>query len=219
MNQIGLILTAAGKSERFGRPKLLAPFRGRPLIEWTIRSFLEFPFSKKILTVNPEQRVHFAAIVQAVDPTIQLIDGHSTRAASVYAGFCALGEDVDAVFIHDGARPFVTLATLNQLHTTLGISEVVIPILPVTDTIKRITPQGIIESTLDRSSLVHVTTPQAFRHNTLKRAYTHALSQGDLHAGLTDEALLCEHIGVFAHTIQGDPISKKVTFPSDLEQL
>ena len=219
MTRVGLIITAAGKSERFGRPKLLDTLRDQPVIAWTIQSFLEFPFAQKILTVAPELHDQFATIVHAIDPAFQLVVGDSTRAASVHAGFCALS-DIDYVFIHDAARPFVPRTTLDHLLSTLEYAEVVIPVVPVTDTIKRVTPQGIVERTLDRSTLVHVQTPQAFRHTTLRRAYEQALQRGSLlHTGITDEALLCEYIGVYAHTIPGDPISHKITFPTDLRVL
>jgi 2-C-methyl-D-erythritol 4-phosphate cytidylyltransferase len=85
-----------------------------------------------------------------------------------------------------------------------------VPVIPVTDTIKRIGPGGEVVETPDRSALVAVQTPQGFDPELLRRA--HSLDG----AGATDDAMLCERLGVTVQTVEGSEDAFKVTRPRDL---
>jgi 2-C-methyl-D-erythritol 4-phosphate cytidylyltransferase len=86
----------------------------------------------------------------------------------------------------------------------------VIPVVPVTDTIKRVDPAGKVLDTPDRAALVAVQTPQGFEPSLLRRA--HALEA----AGVTDDAMLAERLGVTVQTVEGSEDAFKITRPRDL---
>jgi 2-C-methyl-D-erythritol 4-phosphate cytidylyltransferase len=84
-------------------------------------------------------------------------------------------------------------------------------VVPVTDTIKRVGPTGDVVETPDRSSLVAVQTPQGFAPEVLRRAHAAGAD-----ADVTDDAMMCERIGVTVSTVEGSPDAFKVTRPQDL---
>jgi 2-C-methyl-D-erythritol 4-phosphate cytidylyltransferase len=86
----------------------------------------------------------------------------------------------------------------------------VVPVIPVTDTIKRIDPGGKVLDTPDRSALVAVQTPQGFEPSLLRRAHAAEV------VGATDDAMLCERLGVAVQTVEGSEDAFKVTRPRDL---
>jgi 2-C-methyl-D-erythritol 4-phosphate cytidylyltransferase len=83
-------------------------------------------------------------------------------------------------------------------------------VVPVTDTIKRVAPTGEVLDTPDRSTLVAVQTPQGFEPAVLRRA--HAVDM----LGATDDAMLCERLGITVLTVEGSPDAFKVTRPQDM---
>ena len=66
-----------------------------------------------------------------------------------------------SLFIHDGARPCFSLDLCERIYEARKSYGAVIPGLPVTDTIKRV-EKGIVQESVDRSSLYRIQTPQAF---------------------------------------------------------
>jgi 2-C-methyl-D-erythritol 4-phosphate cytidylyltransferase len=121
---------------------------------------------------------------------------------------------VEWVLIHDAARPLVSrtliLSVLERLHA--GDVDAVIPAIPVSDTVKKVSGDRII-STLDRSSLVTVQTPQGFRRDVLVEAH-----RVDPHEDVTDDAGLVERLGGTVVTVPGETTNLKVTYPEDLER-
>ena len=86
----------------------------------------------------------------------------------------------------------------------------VIPVLPVTDTIKQVDAAGVVTATVDRSSLRAVQTPQGFAVDVLRRAHA---SAGD---AATDDAILVERLGIPVRTVEGHLHALKITTPFDL---
>ena len=80
---------------------------------------------------------------------------------------------------------------------------------PIVDTVKRV-EKGRVVATIDRSGLWAAATPQAFLEEILRRALA-------LEEEATDEAALCERLGI---PVAIAPISRlgfKITTPEDLE--
>ena len=115
------------------------------------------------------------------------------------------------VLIHDAARPNISQELINTIISELNTHKVVIPGIPVTDTIKKVSSKNIIE-TVDRNELVAVQTPQGFHYSDLQAAYKsiHDLSM------ITDEAGLMEQHGIFGRITEGEKENIKVTHPIDL---
>lgn len=140
------------------------------------------------------------------------VAGGSERTDSVRAALQAVpAEDIDCILVHDAARPFVPAAVVERVvAAVLAGAPAVIPVIPVTDTIKRVDPAGTVVETPDRASLVAVQTPQGFEPALLRRAHaTPAL-------GATDDAMLAERLGVAVQTVAGADEAFKITRPRDL---
>jgi 2-C-methyl-D-erythritol 4-phosphate cytidylyltransferase len=133
------------------------------------------------------------------------------RQQSVRAGLDCLRPDVDVVLVHDVARAFVPAEVLDRVLAALQHAEAVVPVLPVTDTIRRADPvSGELGQTVDRSALRAVQTPQGFRREVLVAAHA------DAPADATDDASLVEAIGGQVVGVPGDALAFKITFPLDL---
>ena len=122
--------------------------------------------------------------------------------------------DVEWVLIHDAARPLVTPALVRRIVHAAAATDAdgVIPGLPVSDTLKRVEGARVL-ATVDRSDLVSVQTPQAFRLDVLRRAHA-----TDATVDATDDAMLVEAIGGTVEVVAGDPDNIKITYPGDLER-
>jgi 2-C-methyl-D-erythritol 4-phosphate cytidylyltransferase len=138
-----------------------------------------------------------------------VVAGGSTRAASVRAGLDAVPADAEVVVVHDAARPLAGADLFRAVVEALvpGV-DAAVPGLAVADTVKQVA-DGRVVSTLDRSALVAVQTPQAFRAGRLRSAHLAG-------AEATDDAALVEAAGGTVVVVPGDPRNIKLTAPSDL---
>jgi 2-C-methyl-D-erythritol 4-phosphate cytidylyltransferase len=204
----GAVIPAAGEARRFGdEDKTLRTIAGRPVIEWTLRALISAGELSQIVVVVSESN-QFAVIdlITGLRSSIPVstVRGGALRMESVEAGVRALG------LIHDAARPVVSVDLVHRAIHAGRESGAVIPGTPVTDTIKRISGD-IVVNTVNRSELVSVQTPQVFRRDWLIASY-HSLTPG---TEATDEASILEAAGYPVHVIPGDPANLKVTTPVD----
>lgn len=138
------------------------------------------------------------------------VAGGETRSESVRAGLAALPADVDIVCVHDAARPLASAELFAAVvEAVRSGADAAIPGVPVTDTIKIVSGGEVVE-TPDRSTLVAVQTPQAFRHSALVAAHARA---GDA----TDDAALVEAAGGRVVVVPGEALNRKITMPDDLD--
>ncbi len=215
--RLGLILTAAGLSQRFGgQPKLLTPIQNKPLIAWAAESCQYNDILHYIVTIPESLAEVFTPVLNHYLPNYQIVFGGPTRAQSIQLAIAHL-QDCDTVLIHDAARPYVNPTVLKALLKGLDTHEAVVPGLPVSDTIKQVDASNQVISTPPRSTLRAIQTPQAFKINALQYAYR-TLSTEDI-AASTDEASLCEKLGKQVLVIPGDPKTFKITYPEDIETL
>ena len=140
----------------------------------------------------------------------RMVTGGESRADSVRAGLGAVPDDATVIVVHDAARPLASPSLFRAVVDAVRVdgSSCVIPVLPVSDTIKR-TSDGLVLSTVDRDGLVTVQTPQAFSAATLREAHR----QG---GQTTDDAGLVEQMGLAVRTVPGDPRNLKITRHEDL---
>jgi 2-C-methyl-D-erythritol 4-phosphate cytidylyltransferase / 2-C-methyl-D-erythritol 2,4-cyclodiphosphate synthase len=214
--RIGIVIVAGGSGTRSGAgiPKQYIPVGDKTILQHGVDRLRAFMPDAPIVIVIGETHHHHLSDIPVHDTCI--IIGGATRQASVSAGLNALQhQGITHVMIHDAARPFVDLATCKRLLHALTNAHAVIPVLPVTDTIKRvdITTHHVLH-TLDRTELVTVQTPQAFHYDTLCSVHQRALNEGwDI---ATDDAGLCEKAGVDVATVQGAKTMFKITTPEDV---
>jgi 2-C-methyl-D-erythritol 4-phosphate cytidylyltransferase len=143
----------------------------------------------------------------------QIVPGGKRRQDSVKNGIDALPKDTEVVLIHDGVRPFVTKAMIEEsIHSAIRFGAVVVA-MPVKETIKIAHPDGTVLKTLDRESLWQIQTPQTFQADLIKRAYHKATEDGFIG---TDDASLVERLGVKVHILPGSYTNIKITTTDDL---
>lgn len=207
---VAAILVAAGDGRRLGAdvPKAFCVVAGRTLLEHATERFRTHPAVRDVVVVAPAALLDAAA---AQLPGVHVVAGGSTRQESVDRGLSALAADVDAVLVHDVARPFVPAEVITRVVAALARgADAVIPVLPLADTVKRVTVSGAVLDTLDRSELRLVQTPQGFRRTVLAAAHAAAASTA------TDDAALVEAIGHDVVVVDGADESFKITRPWDL---
>lgn len=217
-NKIFVIIPAGGSGLRMGgsAKKQFLTIHDEPILHLAIRAFLSLTTQKieKIVVALPEQELQDLS-KQLKDGSVLYIQGGKTRSESVHRAFQVLGAcDVnDIVLIHDAVRPFVSLELIERvIHGTI-LNGAVIPVTPLTDTIKQINDRQQIEKTLDRNRLCAAQTPQGFLFGTLKRAYA-TLDFSD--PRYTDESLLAEALGETVTVVEGERENIKITTPFDL---
>lgn len=213
------IIAAAGIGKRMGgdRPKQYLELGGRPIICHTLERFRACPAVEScVCVVEPGREVAFRTdILESYDfpSTWKVVAGGSVRQESVANGLAVIPADVDVVAVHDGVRPFVTLDQIQEALDAAYREGAAIVASPVKETIKRVTKDGIITTTVDRHDLWGAKTPQCFRRELLIEAMERATR--DRFVG-TDEASLIERLGKPVRIIAGDDRNVKITTPADL---
>ena len=206
------VIVAAGAGRRAGGdlPKQWRRLHDRPVVLWSAESLAAAGASELVVVVAREDDAYADALFAGL-PGLKIVEGGAERIDSVRAGLAAVGAGVDAVLIHDAARPFVTSAHVRALLDALETAEGALPALAVSDTLKRAGSDGTVEATVDRRGLWRAQTPQAFRRLAILEAYA------DWPAGETptDDAAVLERSGGRVALTAGDPMLMKVTYPED----
>ncbi len=209
------VLVAAGRGERLGgdRPKAFAPLRGRPLLAESLERLEVSGWIDAIVLVVPEGWEEPSILVAeelGCGKVTATVTGGASRAESVRLGVAEADGVAAALVVHDAARPLLPEDVLERVLTALGAGwDGAVPGLPVSDTVKRVQGEQVVE-TLPRAELVAVQTPQAFTAPALRAAL-----EGDI-AEASDCASLVEIHGGRVTVVRGDPRLLKVTTPADL---
>jgi len=200
------IVVGGGTGQRFGRPKQYEELGDRRVIDWS--ADVAASASEGIVVVVPP------ADADAEGATA----GGDTRSESVRAGLAQVPVDAEIICVHDAARPLATKSLYERVVAAVrGGADAAIPGVAVRDTIKLLADPfdesigvlGSVVDTPDRSRIVAVQTPQAFRAEALRRAHS---SGGDA----TDDAGLVEEAGGLVVVVTGELANLKITEPNDL---
>ena len=205
---VAVIIVAAGSGARLGAgmPKAFVDVAGTSVLAHAVPAV---PSEAQLIIVAPASHLEHA---RAIAPSAVVVGGGATRQASVAAGLAELEPGIETVLVHDAARAFTPASVFARvIEAVVTTGGGIIPVLPVTDTIKRVDDGAVIE-TVDRSALVAVQTPQGFPRAALEAAYAVA---ADDH---TDDAALFAASGGHVSTVAGDPLSFKITTPADLRR-
>lgn len=214
MSHRAVIIVAGGTGTRMGAPvaKQFLPLAGKPVLLHTFRAFAAFdPAMQFVLVLFPSLLAQWQEIAAAHHFELEhnVVHGGAERFHSVKAGLAALRPQVQVVAIHDAVRPLVSHATLERCFAAAESHGTAIPAVPVTDTIRRISPGH--STTLPRHELLAVQTPQCFRRSLIDRAYEVAYQPL-----FTDDASVVEHAGHPVHIVAGNRTNIKLTTPEDL---
>jgi 2-C-methyl-D-erythritol 4-phosphate cytidylyltransferase len=208
------VIAAAGSGERLGldRPKAFANLRDRPLLAESLERLEGSDWIDSIVVAAPpewEEPVILLAEELGCGKVVEAVTGGATRAASVAAAVAVVPQDAAVVLIHDAARPVLAEEVIERVLTALNEGwDGAIPVLPLSDTVKRVESDRVVE-TVAREGLALAQTPQAFVAPVLRAA----LSADEA----TDCSALVEARGGRIKAVPGDPRLIKVTEPVDLE--
>ena len=220
------VIVSAGKGLRFMEGKSIRPdhgkkqfhlLGGKPILTHTLEKFETCPLIRSIHLVVGQEDMDYCLkeIIEKnkFQKVSKIVPGGKWRQESVKNGVDALPKDTDIVVIHDGVRPFVTKAMIEDSIHSAGRYGAVILAMPVKETIKISNPDGTVLKTLDRESLWQIQTPQTFQVKVIKEAYSRATEDGFIG---TDDASLVERLGVKVHILPGSYTNIKITTPEDL---
>ena len=171
-------------------PKQFLDLARRPVLAWTLAAFERADrIDRVVLVVGQEDidtcREQFGN--KKFSKVVDIVAGGAERQDSVACGLRAIPQNADVVAVHDGARAYITPEDINAVVLAAAERGAAVLGIPVTDTVKRVQDDQIIE-TLDRAALRAVQTPQAFRREVIFRAHQEARESGYL--GTDDTALV-----------------------------
>ena len=214
--KVGIVIPASVAGIRVGGdvPKQFLTLGGEPVLKRTLSVFNVLDFVTEIAVSVPEGYSHEVRSY-GLEKVRHIVTGKENRAASVYEALKCLDTDTDVVLIHDGIRPFVTAELIDAVAVAADKHGAAIACAPVTDTIKKVSATGQIESTPDRRELWRAQTPQGFTYDIIKQAYAQAEAD-DVLDQATDDSALAERLGIPVFIVPGSDSNIKITTPTDL---
>jgi 2-C-methyl-D-erythritol 4-phosphate cytidylyltransferase len=209
------VLVAAGRGERLGsdRPKAFARLGGRPLLAESLARLEGSDWIDFIVVAAPvewEEPAILLAEELGAGKVSSVVTGGASRSDSVREALAEVADDAAVVLVHDAARPLLPDEVIERVLAPLSEGwDGVVPGLPLSDTVKRVEGDRVVE-TLPREELVAVQTPQAFVASALRDALS-----GDISTA-SDCASLVEARHGRVKVVDGDPRLLKVTSSKDL---
>ena len=209
------VLAAAGRGERLGsdRPKAFARLGGRPLLAESLERLEGSDWIDFIVIAAPaewEEPAILLAEELGAGKVSSVVTGGASRSESVREAMAEVADDAAVVLVHDAARPLLPDEVIERVLAPLSEGwDGVVPGLPLSDTVKRVEGDRVVE-TLSRGELAAVQTPQAFLTSILREALR------DDVANASDCASLVEARGGRVKVVEGDRRLLKVTSAEDL---
>jgi 2-C-methyl-D-erythritol 4-phosphate cytidylyltransferase len=213
---VGVIIVAAGSGSRTGSQEL-KQFRwvaGKPMLLHSIQTFQARADVAMVVCVLPREYVGDPPpwIFQSDAERLLLSVGGRERSESVANGLEDLPSECEIVVIHDAARPLVTSETIGRVIDEARQGNGAVAAIPVIDTLKRVESSGKVIETVDRFGLWRAQTPQAFPRKVIERAHREAREADRI---ATDDAALCEQIGLTVVVVRGSERAQKITEEND----
>jgi len=216
--RVGVIVPAAGSGTRMGGRlqgvrKAFLELAGEPSLLHALRPFLAEPRVVAIAVSLPEEAVAAPpAWLSGLDERILLVEGGTTRTRSVRAGLAALPSALDAIAVHDAARPLVTPAVVATCIDIALAGFGAVAGCPAVDTLKRVDGSRRVLETPARDGVWQAQTPQVFPAAVLRSAYA------DPTAEATDDSALVERFApeLAVTMVDAGATNLKVTRPEDV---
>lgn len=209
-----VIIVAGGSGKRMGTtiPKQFLLLKGKPILYYTIKQFLDFDNNINIILVLPDNQIsHWEKLcsIHNIKFPHTITKGGKERFFSVKNGL-KLIQNNGLVGVHDGVRPLVSLNTIKNCYEAASEYGASIPFIDVYETIRMLTTDG--SKTVDRDNYKLIQTPQVFRKQILDEAY-----KQDFKATFTDDASVVESLGYKIHLTPGNRENIKITTNNDLK--
>ncbi len=214
MNKYAVIV-AGGNGSRMNSeiPKQFMMLKGKPVLYYAIKTFLEAYSDCKIILVLAEE--HIGKGQEIVDAffdykRVQITKGGRTRFHSVQNGLAKIAEDDCVIFVHDAVRPMLSESLINRCYEKVMEVGSAIPAIDCKDSVRLITENG--NEAVDRNKLRLIQTPQTFHSKILLPAFFNI----DYKDKFTDEASVVEAFGLKIVLVEGEEQNVKITKPADL---
>ena len=190
----------------------------KPILYYSMECFQKSPLIQDIILVTGEDMISYcqSEIVEKYGFTkvCKVTAGGKERYDSVYAGLLCC-QDTDYVYIHDGARPFVTEEMIQRGYEAVKRTNASVMGMPSKDTVKLADPSGYIKETPDRKIVWNIQTPQIFSYDLIRGAYE-SIRKKDM-SNVTDDAMVVEQeTGTKILLVEGSYQNIKITTPEDL---
>lgn len=220
------VVLAGGSGKRMHAdvPKQYMTLCGHPLLYYSLRAFEDSFIDEIVLVTAAGEEEHCREMIverYGFDKVRAIVPGGKERYHSVMHGVKAVSTDADYIFIHDGARPFITQEILKRVLGDVQEKKACVVGMPVKDTIKIADEDGFVADTPKRASVWQVQTPQVFAAELIRRAYgmlekeeAELLARG---VEITDDAMIVELLTKQpVYLTQGSYENIKITTPEDM---
>ncbi len=211
------IILAAGCGSRMAKDKTkqMMLVGGETVVGRSIRAFDECPDIDDIIVVSRPDEIDRlnGDICLPFSKVTKVVCGGKTRAESAKLGFAAIADDCTHIAIHDAARCLIEPYMISKVAKAAIDNGAATAVSSVTDTVKRISQDGFVESTVPRNNLVLATTPQAFEVEIYKKA----LESGYADESVTDDNMLVEGLGIKIAAVNLGNENIKITTSSDID--
>ncbi len=218
IRDVGVVIVAGGSGSRVGGSELkqLRWVAGKPMLLHSLQTFQARDDVAMVVCVLPRQYAGDPPpwIFQSDAERLLISVGGKHRAASVANGLEDLPAECRIVLIHDAARPLVSPGMIDRVVHEARQGHGAVAALPVSDTLKSVDAAGRITATVPREGLWRAQTPQGFPREMIVRAHREAIAAG-AHAIATDDAALCERLGLEVRVVRGSERALKVTEEAD----
>ena len=217
---VGVVIVAAGTGSRSGSEEL-KQFRwvaGKPMLLHSVQTFMARSDVGMVVCVLPQQYAGDPPpwLFQCDADRLLVSIGGRTRSESVANGLDDLPDEAEIVLVHDAARPLVDADTIERVVASVRDGVSTIAALPVVDTLKEVSSDGRVIRTIDRAGLWRAQTPQGFPRRVIVDAHRRARAE---RISATDDAALCERLGIPVRVVRGSERALKVTEPADFARL
>jgi 2-C-methyl-D-erythritol 4-phosphate cytidylyltransferase len=211
---LSAIIVAAGSSERMGFDKLFAPLGGKPVIAYTIGAFERTSCVDEIILVgHSDSLAELRKIVESQTKVRQVVAGGVLRQDSVHAGLEQVDPRADFVAVHDAARPLITPEKITRVFETCREHGAAALAEPITDTLKRVDVDLVVNESVNRDQLFAMQTPQIFARELLIEAYQAVAAKI---ISVTDEVSAVEYVRRKVVLVPNQDFNFKITYPRDL---
>jgi len=219
------IIAAAGAGRRFvqaggaadGPPKVFADLAGRPVLAHVLEAFGRVAAVVEIIVAVPEDRLSWARETLGglgrQGCRLTFVAGGAERTDSVDSAIEVSDQGTELVAIHDGARPLIRPAVIEEALRVAVEHGAAVVGRPVDHTVKMVAENGRVVETVPRRALWLAQTPQVFRREVLAEAY---VRRNEVVGHVTDDAQLVEALGRPVQMVRGDASNLKITAPEDL---
>jgi 2-C-methyl-D-erythritol 4-phosphate cytidylyltransferase len=193
--------------------KAFLELAGEPVLLHALRPFLAEPRVVAIVVaLPPDIAASPPDFLAALDARVKVVPGGATRTQSVRAALAALPAELDAIAVHDAARPLVTPEVVAACIDVALEGRGAVAGCPAVDTLKRVDGGRRVVETPDRASLWQAQTPQVFPAEALRAAYA------DPAVEATDDSALVERTvpTITVTMVEAGTTNLKITRPEDV---